>query len=472
MLVAPPSLVPAWAPSTGWVQRPQRHKVVLLSASAAASAAASHRLCSQRVHRRQKCHRRIPQRAEGKTDEVKERFMDWMRASSITTYPKLDILPDSEGEGRCVVCTKDLEKGEVLVRLPAAAAVSVTMDDSKPSGALECWWMRHPRSSIRLAAQLVSQRESFGPYIEMLYPLDQIYAPWLWPEKDLKFLPQRLADSALARKKALEKAYEDLEREGLSAMIPRDLFLRAHHAAASRAFSGEGEVPASRSAALAVGGLSILAAGAAAAVGVASVDVAATAGAAVVAATSVVVATSPSPNVLSLLPMVDQVNHRSGAPPDLQFDPTSRIWELRATRSYKPGEEIVFSYGDKDSDALLLQHGFVEEDNRADLLRLTIPEVGTCGLSAEVKAEMEKAGIQELCFDGSLEQLEVSKPSLMEAVQATLRCAAKECRESDDEKVAKEVSSTGIGRVLLRWRQERRKLLRAAAKEWQVDLFS
>lgn len=332
--------------------------------------------------------------------------------------------------------------------------------------------MRHPRSSIRLAAQLVSQRESFGPYIEMLYPLDQIYAPWLWPEKDLKFLPQRLADSALARKKALEKAYEDLEREGLSAMIPRDLFLRAHHAAASRAFSGEGEVPASRSAALAVGGLSILAAGAAAAVGVASVDVAATAGAAVVAATSVVVATSPSPNVLSLLPMVDQVNHRSGAPPDLQFDPTSRIWELRATRSYKPGEEIVFSYGDKDSDALLLQHGFVEEDNRADLLRLTIPEVGTCGLSAEVKAEMEKAGIQELCFDGSLEQLEVSKPSLMEAVQATLRCAAKECRESDDEKVAKEVSSTGIGRVLLRWRQERRKLLRAAAKEWQVDLFS
>eukprot|EP00435_Cladocopium_sp_Y103_P075312 s26_g56.t1 len=70
-------------------------------------------------------------------------------------------------------------------------------------------------------------------------------------------------------------------------------------------------------------------------------------------------------------------------------------------------------------------------------------------------------------------QKTVSKPSLVEAVQATLRCAAKECRESDDEKVAKQVSSPGIGRVLLRWRQERRKLLRAAAKEWQVeDLFS
>ena len=47
--------------------------------------------------------------------QVKERFMEWMRASSITTSPKLDILPDSEGEGRCVVCTKDLEKGTLVV---------------------------------------------------------------------------------------------------------------------------------------------------------------------------------------------------------------------------------------------------------------------------------------------------------------------------------------------------------------------
>ena len=45
--------------------------------------------------------------------------------------------------------------------------------------------------------------------IEPRYPLDQIYAPWLWPEKDLKFLPPRLAESAVARKKALEEAYED-----------------------------------------------------------------------------------------------------------------------------------------------------------------------------------------------------------------------------------------------------------------------
>jgi len=403
---------------------------------------------------------------------VKARFAQWMQSSSITTSPNLDILPDAEGEGRCVVCTNDLEKGEVLVRLPATAAVSVSMDASAPAepslAPLEGWWMRHPRSSIRLAAKLVFQRENFAPYIDMLYPLEQIYAR-LWPKEDLTFLPPRMVKSALARKEALETAYEDLESEGLSDRIPRDLFLRAHHAAASRAFAGEGEVPASRTAALAVGGLSILAAGSAAAAGVASVDVAAAAGAAMVAASGVVVATSQSPNVLSLLPMIDQVNHRSGAPPDLQFDPTGRVWELRATRPYKPGEEIVFSYGDKDSDALLLQHGFVEEDNAADVLQLAVPEAGTCGLSSEVKAQLEKLSLQELSFD-KLDQLQVPKTSLKEAIQATLRSAAKECKESDDEKVAAKVSSPGIGRVLLCWRQERRKLLQLAAEEWQVDL--
>ena len=111
-----------------------------------------------------------------------------------------------------------------------------------PLAPLEGWWMRHPRSSIRLAAKLVFQRENFAPYIDMLYPLEEIYAPWLWPKEDLIFLPPRMVKSALARKEALETAYSDLESEGLSDRIPRDLFLRAHHAAASRAFAGEAGV--------------------------------------------------------------------------------------------------------------------------------------------------------------------------------------------------------------------------------------
>lgn len=37
-----------------------------------------------------------------------------MQSSSITTSPKLDILPEAAGEGRCVVCTNDLEKGALI----------------------------------------------------------------------------------------------------------------------------------------------------------------------------------------------------------------------------------------------------------------------------------------------------------------------------------------------------------------------
>ena len=53
--------------------------------------------------------------------------------------------------------------------------------------------------------------------------------------------------------------------------------------------------------------------------------------------------------MLSLLPVVDQVNHASGPPPKLEFDPASGSWELRADRAYAPGSEVLFSYGDKDA---------------------------------------------------------------------------------------------------------------------------
>ncbi|CAK9087888.1 unnamed protein product [Durusdinium trenchii] len=475
-MLAPPVTGAPWAPNmplpgsskenSREFRRSRRHRTALCLLG---GAVASHRLCSQRAAVRTR--RRIRELAAVRTDEATSRFVTWMDSSSIKRSAKLEILPDKEG--RCVVCTQRFDRGELLVQLPAAAAISVEMSPEAPLTpelkALEPWWRKHPRSSIRLAAKLVFQREQFGPYIDMLYPLEQIYAPWRWKEQDLQFLPQSLVLKAQARKEALEAAYQDLEQEGLSDAIPEDLFLRAHHAVASRAFAGEGEVPSSRAAALAVGGLSIFAAGSAAALGVTSVDFAAMAGAALMAASGAVVVTSQSPQVLSLLPMIDQVNHRSGAPPDLQFDPTNGLWQLRATRAYEPGEEIVFSYGDKDSDALLLQHGFVEEDNGADQLRLMVPEAGSFGLSAEVKSELAEAGIEELCFDGSLEKLPVSKRSLTEVVEATLRCAAGDCRRSEDAKVAQEVSSPGIGRVLLCWRGERRKLLKAAATQWQVE---
>ncbi|CAE7542084.1 Setd4, partial [Symbiodinium pilosum] len=132
-----------------------------------------------------------------------------MEASGIVTSKKLQIVPDEE-EGRCVKSIAAIEKGEVLVQLPQASAASVQMSDTAGPGEglepLAGWWSRHTRSSIRLAAALVLQREKFQPYIDMLYPMESIYAPWLWEDQDLQFLPEKLAASAAARRKALESA--------------------------------------------------------------------------------------------------------------------------------------------------------------------------------------------------------------------------------------------------------------------------
>eukprot|EP00439_Symbiodinium_sp_Y106_P055385 s1008_g7.t1 len=367
--------------------------------------------CSQRRHHQQARAKRLAcvARFADQSNAVKG-FIDWMDASGIVTSNNLEILPDPEG-GRCVKSTAAIQKGEVLVQLPEASAVSVDMSEASDAPSelapLAEWWSGNPRSSIRLAAVLVFQREKFGPYIDMLYPMENIYAPWLWEDEDLRFLPEKLAANAAARRRALDSACADLKAKGLAEAVPEELFLRAHHAAASRAFAGEGEVSSARTAALACGALALTAAGAAAATGVTSLDAAAGVGAVGVAASGAVVALSEDSKVLSLLPMIDQINHKSGAPPDLQFDPASRRWELRALRAYSAGEEICFSYGDKDSDALLLQHGFVEEDNGADKLTLPLPAAGLYGLSAKARSELDALGVQELVFarDGSLQGL-------------------------------------------------------------------
>ena len=213
----------------------------LLSGGSLGGVAAGLSPCSQRRHRRNRARNSHVARSADGVDTV-QAFTDWMSSSGIVTSKKLEIVPDQEG-GRCVVSTAPLEKGEVLVQLPQASAVSVAMEEGSTPGPelarLAGWWSRHTRSSIRLAAALVFQREKFQPYIDMLYPMERIYAPWLWEDADLKFLPRSLAMRAAARKKALDDAWQDLQAEGLAEAVPRELFLRAHHAAASRAFAGE-----------------------------------------------------------------------------------------------------------------------------------------------------------------------------------------------------------------------------------------
>ena len=87
-----------------------------------------------------------------------------------------------------------------------------------------------------------------------------------------------------------------------------------------------------------------------------------------------------------LVPLLDLCNHRPGSVADLavlRTPPASgaaagasvaseACWVLRAGRAVERGEEVLINYGAKGNGELLRAHGFVLEDNAADVFRLEL----------------------------------------------------------------------------------------------------
>jgi len=67
----------------------------------------------------------------------------------------------------------------------------------------------------------------------------------------------------------------------------------------------------------------------------------------------------------ALIPFIELANHGNlFSDTGFVYNSYEKLFEMRATKSYLPGEEIFVSYGlDKESDILLLQYGFVPENN-------------------------------------------------------------------------------------------------------------
>lgn len=413
-------------------------------------------------------------------DAETQAFFEWAASVGVEVSPSVAIEPAGGIDLRRVVAREALAVGDVLVRLPGDVAVSVDTDVNAAPPAemapLAEWWSRHTRSSVRIAAALAWERKRMQPYIAMLPILEDIHSPWRWDDAELAFLSENMATSARSRREALRSAWEDLEAAGLAARVPRELFLRAHHAAASRAFSGE-VANASRigSLAAAASAAALVAAAAAVAAGVVAdlptVAVVATGGAVACGAAA---AASSSSVVMSLLPMVDQVNHRNGPPPDLQFDPLSGRWEMRALRKYSPGDEITISYGDKSNDNLLLQHGFVEEDNAVDTFELPPPS-GAAGDGFRDRHGVGSllrlsrgGGAAALRGDGVAVEALSGEDS--EAVAAAVKEAVLRFAPEGDEEVRQKLATSEPALVraelVVQWRRERRRLLAEASQRW------
>lgn len=270
----------------------------------------------------------------------------------------------------------------------------------------------------------------------------------------------------------MESACNDLKAEGLSDRVPEGLFLQAHHAATSRAFTGEG--PDGILPLLGGGGL-LAAIGIVTALGAIDVlDGLLAGGVGLVACGSLGVLSSKK-QILSLLPVVDQVNHANGPPPCLVIDPIGKCWELRSERRYEPGEEIVFSYGDKGTDLLLLQHGFVETDNSVDMLELPIP---LQDLSSDIRMTLEDEGVDMVRFlRGGAANLvtakgEAAEPDLVtaEGLTEVVRIALRAELDAswDEEAVKQTIKPSAKAKLVLAWKCERQRLAQEAAKYWKL----
>mmetsp|Transcript_22799 Transcript_22799/g.53237 ORF Transcript_22799/g.53237 Transcript_22799/m.53237 type:complete len:501 (-) Transcript_22799:38-1540(-) len=388
-------------------------------------------------------------------DQDAVRFLTWADSVGIKVSSKIGIAPAGGLVRRRVVASSPISAGEVLVTLPVSATCSVeTSTDSVPPpelSGLNSWWNKYPRSTFRIAAALAVNRERYEPYIAMLPDIEDIESPWTWPEEHLRYLSDSVASSARARRQALEEAWQALGKDGLMEKVPKELFFRAQHAAASRAFAGE--VGASSSNIYFAGGLAgALLAIVAAFAGVFDLDSAAILALACVAAGGIGTAVaSPGSEVLSYLPMIDQVNHQSGPPPKLEYDPGAQVWQLSAGQPYDSGDEVVFSYGDKDNDNLLLQHGFVEEDNPNDCLEIAAPGGQIVKFTRGGEATLENGGAGE---------------NLGEAAAVALRAADGMFLEDEDAEILKLVTPKERAELIVQWRKERRRLLLEAKARW------
>lgn len=398
--------------------------------------------------------------------------MEWLSSEGIEVSNKLTIGQSSRRcGGRGVICTTPIDQSEVLVVLPKKSTLSLetAVNATNPfsNDSFQTWWKRHTNSTVRLAAVAAWERERFGPYIDMFPDLAEKEALCMWDDADLALLPPSLGTRARSRKATLDSACADLEALGLSDKVPKEVFLRANEGIVSRAFAGQAST--SSRVMLSASALALAGSAAAAVSGSIPLELAVAGGATAAAACGAYAFATENTAVLSLLPMIDQVNHAGGPAPDLNFDTLNDRFELRANRNFQAGEEVLFSYGPKDSDLLLLQHGFVEEDNPSDCVEMELPS----GISSSSQALVTELGVVKLRLkrggDAELigaESSKVPEDVLAEIVNAALPAAILEAATTGDAEVRRKASTPERAELICQWRAERRRVLDEARSRW------
>jgi protein-histidine N-methyltransferase len=273
---------------------------------------------------------------------------DWVieRGAELT---KVALGRDPQG-GRMLCATADIADGEVLVRVPLPAMLTLDVARRSPAGqALLAAGGGAPTAQALLTAYLLEEkrrpRSSIAPYLDAL-PRAFPTVPLFCPQDVLPLLKGSLAATLLVRRRAA------VLREVLSV---------------KRA------VPALRDASIA--------------------ELFWASTAVITRVFGITIAGSPTE---ALVPFADMMNHRR--PPDATwtFDEALGAFLIRAARDIRAGEEICGSYGRKANHRYFVHYGFAlaqGADDEAEV-RLTVP-AGAGRRSAKVSALARAFGSED-----------------------------------------------------------------------------
>lgn len=254
-------------------------------------------------------------------------LIDWM-ARRGAELRGVGLAPDPRG-GRMLCATEDVREGQILVRVPQAAMMTLEVARRSRAGqALQSAGLVSPAPQMLLAAYLLDEKRRPGspiaPYLDAL-PATFPSVPVFCPQDVLPFLKGSLAAGLLVRRReallrdmlAVKRAVPSLRGASIA-----ELFW-GNTAVVTRVFG------------LTIGGASTEA----------------------------------------LVPIADMMNHRR--PPDASwtFDDELGAFVIRALRDVRAGEEICGSYGRKANHRYFIHYGFAPAEGGDDEaeVRLTLP---------------------------------------------------------------------------------------------------
>lgn len=274
--------------------------------------------------------------------------------------------------GNGLFATYPISAGTKLVQVPKRTTLTVNSDDEPlPKGSsaeLQRVWSQLPWYGKMAGKLLLLPQPEFTPYLNVL---PDVSLPATWSRDDLE---QLQCDYMIEKVEQEQQEWQQLAAllapwlasEGVS----KDRFFWALSTVRSRAFSGPRfSVPfsvttgifASLQALSACGALGILE-------GFALPWQATEALAFAVPAGLVAwdLQSAQKKVTYAIAPFLDMLNHSSDVKAEVGYDFVKEAYSVSSCRDYKPGEEVLISYGELSNDACLQLYGFVENDNPYD----------------------------------------------------------------------------------------------------------